>query len=67
MSKSFDKVKKLIKDHSEIIVCGVIVTGAYLFYSKSFDYGYKCREDFERFYDRETGSNIVEALENFGS
>lgn len=67
MNNMTEKVKNFIENHSREIVCAMIVTGAYLLYSTSFDYGYKCREDFERFYDSETGSNIVEALNKFDS
>ena len=60
------KIKNFAEDHKDAIVCGAIVVGGIIFYSSSFDYGYKCRVNFEKACDADTGSNIVEALKAYG-
>ena len=62
-----NKIKTWYKDHEATIrataVSGAICVGAYIFYSKSFDYGYKCRINLEK----QAGNGLFEAIEKFGN
>lgn len=63
----FDKIKTWGKDHEDdirtVAMCGAILIGGILFYSKSFDYGYDCRINLEK----EAGNGLFEAIEKFGN
>lgn len=62
-----DKLKTWYKDHETTIKtvagCGAICVGAWIFYSKSFDYGYDCRINLEK----QAGNGLFEAIEKFGN
>lgn len=60
-----EKAQKFYNDHKFEIVAGAAAVGAWIFYSKSFDYGYNCRVNFEKACDAETGSNIMDILKAY--
>lgn len=60
-----NKIKGFVKKHKAEFIAVAIGAGAIIFYSKSFDYGYNARVDFEEICDEVTGSNIVETIKKF--
>lgn len=60
-------IENWAKKHEEqlktIITLGAIGIGMYVFYSKSFDYGYDCRVNLEKL----AGDGLYETIEKFGN
>lgn len=58
-------IKNWAKEREEqlktITILGAIGIGMYVFYSKSFDYGYNCRVNLEKI----AGNGLYEAIEKF--
>lgn len=66
LANTLNKYKEFYHDHEFAFKAGAIAVGAWVFYSKSFDYGYDCRVNIEKACDAETGSNIVDILKAYG-
>lgn len=54
------KIKNFVEDHTPEIVCAALFVGGYMFYSKSFNYGFECGVNSEK--ARNSEALIMEML-----